>query len=150
MRSKYNVDLNNNTRTFNGIVFDSEMEMRFYRDFCIPKLEDGSVTKVELQVPYELQPKFRRNGLAVQAITYIADFVLTFSDGHEQVVDVKGMPDSVAKLKRKLFWYVFPDKDYVWMTYSKIDGGWCTYETVQKNRKQRKQLKKEKANGEEK
>ena len=147
MRSKYNVDLNNNTRTFNGIVFDSEMEMRFYRDFCIPKLEDGSVTKVALQVPYELQPKFRRNGLAVQAITYIADFVLTFADGHEQVVDVKGMPDSVAKLKRKLFWYVFPDKDYVWMTYSKIDGGWCTYETVQKNRKLRKKLKKEKANG---
>lgn len=150
MRSKYNVDLNNNTRTFNGIVFDSEMEMRFYRDFCIPKLEDGSVTKVALQVPYELQPKFRHNGLAVQAITYVADFVLTFADGHEQVVDVKGMPDSVAKLKRKLFWYVFPDKDYVWMTYSRIDGGWCTYETVQKNRKQRKKLKKEKANGEEK
>ena len=150
MRSKYNVDLNNNTRTFNGIVFDSEMEMRFYRDFCIPKLEDGSVTHVALQVPYELQPKFRHNGFAVQAITYVADFVLTFADGHEQVVDVKGMPDSVAKLKRKLFWYVFPDKDYVWMTYSKIDGGWCTYETVQKNRKQRKKLKKEKANGEEK
>lgn len=147
MRSKYNVDLNNNTRTFNGIVFDSEMEMRFYRDFCIPKLEDGSVTHVALQVPYELQPKFRHNGLAVQAITYVADFVLTFADGHEQVVDVKGMPDSVAKLKRKLFWYVFPDKDYVWMTYSKIDGGWCTYEAVQKNRKQRKKIKKEKAHG---
>ena len=110
MRSKYNVDLNNNTRTFNGIVFDSEMEMRFYRDFCIPKLEDGSVTKVALQVPYELQPKFRRNGLAVQAITYIADFVLTFAGGHEQVVDVKGMPDSVEKLKRKLVGHVFSEK----------------------------------------
>ena len=147
MRSKYNVDMNTNTRTYNGITFDSELEMRFYRDFCIPKLEDGSVTDVQLQVPFELQPKFRRNGLLVQAIKYVADFVLTYADGHQQVVDTKGMPDSVAKMKRKLMWYVYPDIDFVWMTFSKIDGGWCDYEVVQKNRRARKKAKKEKSNG---
>lgn len=147
MRSKYNVDSNANTRTYDGIVFDSEMEMRFYRDFCIPKLEDGSVTKVELQVPYELQSKFRRNGLLVRAIEYVADFVLTYEDGHVQVIDTKGMADTTAKLKRKLFWFKYPDVDYVWMTYSKIDGGWCDYDIVQKNRRQRKKDKKEKKNG---
>lgn len=147
MRSKYNVDSNVNTRTYDGITFDSEMEMRFYRDFCIPKLEDGSLTQVELQVPYELQSKFRRNGLLVRAIEYVADFVLTYDDGHIQVVDIKGMPDTTAKLKRKLFWYKYPEIDYVWMTYSRIDGGWCEYDTVQKNRRDRKKSKKEKQNG---
>lgn len=147
MRSKYNVDSNVNTRTYDGITFDSEMEMRFYRDFCIPKLEDGSLTQVELQVPYELQSKFRRNGLLVRAIEYVADFVLTYDDGHVQVVDIKGMPDTTAKLKRKLFWYKYPEIDYVWMTYSRIDGGWCEYDTVQKNRRDRKKSKKEKQNG---
>ena len=147
MRSKYNVDSNVNTRTYDGITFDSEMEMRFYRDFCIPKLEDGSLTQVELQVPYELQSKFRRNGLLVRAIEYVADFVLTYDDGHVQVVDIKGMPDTTAKLKRKLFWYKYPEIDYVWMTYSRIDGGWCEYDTVQKNRRDRKKNQKEKQNG---
>lgn len=147
MRSKYNVDSNVNTRTYDGITFDSEMEMRFYRDFCIPKLEDGSLTQVELQVPYELQSKFRRNGLLVRAIEYVADFVLTYDDGRVQVIDIKGMPDTTAKLKRKLFWYKYPDIDYVWMTYSRIDGGWCEYDTVQKNRRDRKKSKKEKQNG---
>ena len=147
MRSKYNVDSNVNTRTYDGITFDSEMEMRFYRDFCIPKLEDGSLTQVELQVPYELQSKFRRNGLLVRAIEYVADFVLTYDDGRVQVIDIKGMPDTTAKLKRKLFWYKYPEIDYVWMTYSRIDGGWCEYDTVQKNRRDRKKSKKEKQNG---
>lgn len=147
MRSKYNVDSNVNTRTYDGITFDSEMEMRFYRDFCIPKLEDGSLTQVELQVPYELQSKFRHNGLLVRAIEYVADFVLTYDDGRVQVIDIKGMPDTTAKLKRKLFWYKYPEIDYVWMTYSRIDGGWCEYDTVQKNRRDRKKSKKEKQNG---
>lgn len=121
------------------------MEMRFYVEFCIPKLESGELASVELQVPYELQPKFTHNGLLVRAITYVADFVLTYADGKVVVIDVKGMADTTAKIKRKLLWYKFPELDYRWLTYSKIDGGWCEYEDVQRARRQRKKDKKEKA-----
>lgn len=121
------------------------MEMRFYVEFCIPRLESGELQNVELQVPYELQPKFTHNGLLVRAITYVADFVLTYADGKVVVIDIKGMPDTAAKIKRKLLWYKFPDIDYRWLTYSKIDGGWCEYEDVQRARRQRKKDKKEKA-----
>ena len=135
------MDSQTDTRTYNGITFDSVMEMRFYSEFCIPKLESGELKQVELQVAYELQPKFKYNDISVKAITYVADFVLTDTDDKIMVIDIKGMPDTAAKIKRKLFWYKYPDIDYRWVTFSKIDGGWCEYEDVQKARRQRKKEK---------
>lgn len=52
-----------------------------------------------------LQPKYTHNGKTVLPIIYVADFYMEYADGHIEVVDTKGCPDSVAKLKRKLFWY---------------------------------------------
>ena len=131
-------------RTCDGIVFDSKMEMRYYRDVLCPLLESGDVVSYELQKPYELQPKFIHDGKNVRAITYVADFEMIYKDGHEVVVDVKGMPDSVAKIKRKLFWYLYPDVDYKWVTYVKKFGGWIDYEECKKLRDAERRSKKEK------
>jgi len=121
-RSKYNVDKDTEKRTYNGIVFDSVLEMRYYRDIVLPGVESGNVKKYELQKKYVLIDGFQRNGKRVLPITYVADFYVEYADGHIQVVDIKGMPDTTAKLKRKLFWYVYPDIDYVWITYVKKCG----------------------------
>ena len=43
MRSKYNVSSNKERRTFGGIVFDSELEMRYYRDVVLPLVNSGDV-----------------------------------------------------------------------------------------------------------
>lgn len=141
-RTKFNVDKDTEKRTYNRIVFDSVLEMRYYRDVLCPLVESGDVVEYELQKPYELQPKFVHDGKNVQPITYVADFYMAFKDGSIKVVDTKGCPDSVAVLKRKLFWYRYPEIDYVWMCYSKIDGGWQTYEYVKKQRAARKLAKK--------
>lgn len=141
-RTKFNVDKDTEKRTYNGVVFDSVLEMRYYRDVLCPLVESGDVVEYELQKPYELQPKFMHDGKSVQPITYVADFFMVFKDGREKVIDTKGCPDSVARIKRKLFWFKYPDIDYSWMCYSKIDGGWCTYEYVKKQRALRKQAKK--------
>lgn len=141
--SKFNVDKDKDKRTYNGIVFDSVLEMKFYRDVLCPLVESGDVVKLELQKPYELQPKFTHDGKTVQAIRYVADFYIVTKDGHEIVIDTKGCPDSKAIIKRKLFWFKFPDTDYRWVCYSKIDGGWCDYEYVKKRRAERKREKKE-------
>lgn len=146
-RSKFNVDKDVSKRTCNDIVFDSVMEMKYYRDVILPLVESGKITFYELQKPYELQPKFVHNGMTVRAITYVADFYVEYADGRKEVLETKGCPDSLAKLKRKLFWYVFPDIEYRWICYSKIDGGWCDYEVVQKNRRDRKNKVKENAHG---
>jgi len=141
-RSKYNVDKDTEKRTYNGIVFDSVLEMRYYRDIILPGVESGNVKKYELQKKYVLIDGFQRNGKRVLPITYVADFYVEYADGHIQVVDIKGMPDTTAKLKRKLFWYVYPDIDYVWITYVKKYGGWGLYDDFAKRRRDEKRAKK--------
>lgn len=140
-RSKFNVSKDTSKRTYAGIVFDSAMEMRYYKEVVLPLYEQGDVVEYELQKPYILQPKFTHEGKTIQPIKYVADFYMKFKNGHELVVDIKGCPDSVALLKRKMFWYVFPELDYQWITYSRIDGGFVTYETVKAARKERKKAK---------
>ena len=131
-RSKFNVSTDKNNRTFNGIAFDSALEMKFYRDYVCPKYENGEIKEYQLQVKYELQPKFVHKGKTVQAINYVADFVLTYSDGTVEVIDTKGFPDSTALLKRKLFWYKYPEVSYKWITYVKKYGGWIEYDEYKK------------------
>lgn len=144
MPSKFNVSEDKNKRTYNSFVFDSAMEMKFYRDVVLPQVSNGNIIEYELQKPYILQEKFIKDGKTISAIKYVADFYLKYKSGDEQVIDIKGYPDSLALLKRKLFWYRYPDINYVWITYSKIDGGWCTYEEVKENRKRRKKEKENK------
>ena len=142
-RSKYNVDKDVSKRTYNNITFDSILEMKYYPDVLCPLVERGDVVDYELQKPYELQPKFKHDGKTVQPIKYVADFFIVYKDGHEEVIDTKGCPDIVALIKRKMFWYCYPDVDYKWICYSKIDGGWCDYTFVKKQRAERKRKKKE-------
>lgn len=140
-RSKFNVDKDKSKRTHNGIVFDSVLEMEYYRDVLCPAVESGDVVSYELQKPYELQPKFRHDGKSVQPIKYVADFFIVYKDGHEEVIDTKGCPDSVALLKRKLFWYKFPEVDYKWVTWVKKFGGWIEYEEYKRFKREEKENK---------
>jgi hypothetical protein len=115
--------------------------MKYYRDVILPQVESGHIIEYQLQRKYELQPKFVHDGKTVQPINYVADFFIKYKDGSEMVVDTKGMPDTTAILKRKMFWYVYPTINYIWVCYSGIDGGWCLYEDVKKARTKRKRDK---------
>ena len=143
--SKYNVNKDVAKRTFDGITFASVLEMRFYQEVVLPLTESGVIKSFELQKEYILQPSFiRDDGRKVKAITYVADFYIEYADGRVEVVDTKGCADSLAKLKRKMFWYVYPELKYVWKSYSKVDGGWVDYDFIQQQRRARKKLKEEK------
>lgn len=146
-RSKYNVDTDDKKkRSFDGILFDSVLEMKYYRDVVCPLVESGEIVEVELQKSYELQPKFTHDGKTVRAITYVADFYLVYKNGDIEVVDTKGCPDNLAKMKRKMLWYHYPTLTYKWITYVKKYGGWVEYDTVNKLRKEEKRRKKEEVN----
>lgn len=143
--SKYNVDISDKgkrNRTHNGILFDSSLEMRYYRDIVCVGLKDGTIKDCKLQAKYELQPKYIYKDKNIRSVNYVADFVLTYADDSVIVWDVKGLPDATAKLKKKLFHYKFPDVDYRWISYSKVDGGWLEYDEIQKARSKRKKEKK--------
>jgi len=142
--SKFHVDISDKgkeKRTYKGNTYDSLTEMKFYRDYVEPKIDSGEIISCEQQVKYELQSSFKHEGKTILAINYVADFVLSFFDGKEIIYDVKGCPDNIALLKRKLFWYKYPNLDYRWICLSQIDGGWVDYETVKQGRKERKRNK---------
>lgn len=111
------------------------MEMKYYRDVILPQSESGQIIKYELQKPYELQPKFTYNGRTIKAIKYVADFYVEYADGSNKVIDIKGMADSVAMCKRKLFWYKYPETDYQWITYVKKYGGWISWDEARRQRR---------------
>lgn len=140
-RTKFNVDKDTAKRTYDGIVFDSYMEMMYYRDVVCPAMESGELVECELQKPYELQPAFIYNGSRVRAIMYVADFYLKHKDGHIEVIDIKGMADAAALIKRKLFWHRYPEIDYKWLTHLKKFGGWIEYDECKRLRREEKKRK---------
>lgn len=137
-RTKFNVDKNISKRTFDGIIFDSVLEMKYYKEVLCPLAKSGVVVNYELQKPYELQPKFTHNEKTVHSIKYIADFFIVYKDGREEVIDIKGYADSVAILKRKLFLYHYPDIDYKWITWKEKYGGWIEYDECKKIKRNEK------------
>ncbi len=135
-RSKFN----SKPVVIDGIKFDSGIEGQYYVGLK-EKEKIGLVKSFILQPVYELQPKFRKNGKGIQAIKLKADFQIILADGSELIVDVKGHPTEGAKIKRKMFDFKYPDRNLVWISYSKIDGGWIEYEDLKKARKLRKKAK---------
>jgi len=94
-----------------GITFMSPGEAERYLELYI-MLKQGTVKHITLQPKFELQPKFRKNGVLYRPIHYIADFQIEYSDGWVEIEDVKGWggyttPD--FKLKRKMFEFRYPD-----------------------------------------
>lgn len=142
-RTKYNVDRDNSDRTCDGIVFDSKVEMWYYRDVVLPGVASGDISEYELQKEYILQPKFEHDGKKIKEISYVADFYIRYADGHEEVIDIKGFPDAVAKLKRKLFWFVYPEITYKWLSYVVKYGGWIEYDDRARLKRAEKKNKKE-------
>lgn len=150
-RSKYNVSKNREKRTCDGIVFDSELEKRFYCDVIKGEQNSDKIQKWDRQINFILQPAFERDGVIVRAIEYKADFSITYKNGETEYIDVKGVATSDALLKRKMFWYVYPDIKYKWVGYSRLDSkdgtGWADYDDIQSGRRRRRK-EKEKKDGE--
>lgn len=103
---------NNRKTVIDGIQFDSKKEAEYY--VKLKTLESaGEIDDIQLQVPFVLQPSFKAaqygGRKTERAITYIADFVVRYADGHVEVVDVKGIKTDVYMLKRKMLLKVWAD-----------------------------------------
>lgn len=93
------------------ICFDSKAEAQYYVDLK-EKKQKGEIADFECQVDFTLQEGYTSpsSGKKARPIIYRADFVVTHTDGSEDVIDVKGargFQTEVFKLKRKLFEYKF-------------------------------------------
>ena len=150
--SKYKVNLSQkakNSRTVTDqhtgktLTFDSAVEKRYYDQYVIPMFRKGQIIDYDLQRRYELLPAFdRKNGEHIRRIDYVADYWLRFRDGHVEVKDVKGsgyLVDPVAKIKRKLMYYYYPNLDFQWICYSK--GDWVDWNQFMKEKRAAKRNK---------
>lgn len=115
--------------------------MQYYKEIICVGLKNGTIKKYERQIKYELQPKYKYNNETILSINYVADFVITYTDNSVVVVDVKGLPDSTSKIKKKLFHFKYPDINYIWMGRLIQDGGWLEFKEIEKARKKRKKQK---------
>ena len=94
-----------------GIVFDSKKERNYYCELKMLKMA-RQIKDFDLQVPFELLPSFKHKGKTIRGIKYIADFVVTYSDGKTEVIDTKGYRTRDYILKRKMLLHKYPDINF--------------------------------------
>ncbi len=84
---------------YKGLKFMSKKEAEYAMELDTCKKERRPEKKViswEPQVPFQVI----LNG--VKICKYIADFRVIYADGHEEIIDVKGVRTGVYSLKKKL------------------------------------------------
>lgn len=80
---------------YNGVTFDSKAEA--HRAYELDMLKkSGEVTDIEYQPVFDVVVNNKK------ICKYKADFKVTYSDGHVEIEDVKGVRTPVYKLKKKL------------------------------------------------
>lgn len=147
-RTKYNVEKSKIKRTLEidgkEVVFDSELEKRYFVDVVLPGVKSGEIEKYELQHKYILQPAYvTKDGKKIREIAYYSDFELYMADGTHMTIDVKGLLKPIDILKHKILLHEYPELDFRLIGYSKIDGGWVPHSVIQAGRKARKKVKRE-------
>ena len=140
-----------------GITFDSQTEAEYYEYLK----QDKSVASFEMQQEFILQNKFlivngerieethkdfkkiqkANPGCTIQAIKYIADFVVRYKDGTVKVIDVKGQKTVDFKLKEKMFNYMYPQYNKLFCVV-KYKGEWLEYNEANKIKNSKKKSKK--------
>lgn len=94
-----------------GILFDSQMESHYYL-YLKELKEQGVVVDFKLQPVFILQEGFSKDGKRIQPIKYIADFEVTYNDGHVEIIDVKGKITEAFRIKRKILLYKYRNIDF--------------------------------------
>jgi len=104
-RSKYG-----SKRTAVGaITFSSKKEAMRYQELLVLQ-RAGIVTRIECQPRFLILDAFKKNGKKWPARHYIADFRVTYADGHQEIEDVKGRyTTEVFRLKWAFFEARYPD-----------------------------------------
>lgn len=142
--SKYHVDISEKgkkERTYKGTRYDSKTEMLFYIEFVEPRLESGEIISCERQVEYVLQDKFKYKDKTILPIKYRSDFNIIWKSGELQVFDVKGNPDNMSLLKRKMMWAKYPETNLTFICRNLKFGGWIEYDQLKKLRRESKKNK---------
>ena len=96
-----------------GHEFDSKREAEVYLELLAQK-QAGEIVRIGFQPSYTLLAGFKDNqGNKQRAITYTADFFVTYADGRHEVIEVKGVRTRDYLLRKKLFLHMMRDTDII-------------------------------------
>lgn len=109
--------------------FDSEAERQYYNRVVFPQIAAGLVEQVELHKTFLLLDADEYCGIKLHKAEYTPDFIITYKDGHVEVVEVK------SKAVRRL------QGSYVYRRRLFIDkyarpSGWAFTEIITEDAKQ--------------
>jgi hypothetical protein len=139
-RTKFNTKSEKKDKpVYNGMRFDSDKEMEYFKYLEI-QIEKGYIAKVERQIRVVLIDKFQIFTRKIREASIVIDFKVYLKNGSYIYQDYKGMATPTAKLQKKIFESRYKEP-LQWITWSGIDGGWCDYDLVQKNRALRKKAR---------
>ncbi len=105
------------TQEFDGFIFKSENERRYYQTDLKP---DPDVEVLTNQPKFLLQPAFVHNGVKILAIRYTADFLVLFR-GQVWIIEVKNevnIKDAAYQIRKRLFLRLHPDYRFKEVIYS--------------------------------
>lgn len=120
-----------------GYKFDSEMEYQYYLELKT-RLENKTISNLEIHPVYELQAAFEKNGRKWKSINYEADFrFFDLVKNESRVVDVKGMVLPEFEIHRKMFEFKYPFNLEV-IKYSKTTG-WVSIDDYKKTMRTKRQ-----------
>ena len=119
------------------IQFDSLMEARYYIKLQKDKA-DGIIIDFERQIPFELQPKFKKNGKTYRGIEYVCDFLVTVNENTKHVIDIKGKETVEFKIKHKLFEYKYPEYNLKLIQFYEPTQEWLELDAIKKLIRQNK------------
>lgn len=123
-----------------GIQFDSLMEARYFIKLQKDKKE-GVIIDFERQIPFELQPKFKKNGKTYRGIEYVCDFFVNVNGTIKQVIDIKGKETVEFKIKHKLFEYKYPEYNLKLIQFYEPTNEWLELDAIRKLIRQQKKKK---------
>jgi hypothetical protein len=108
MRNKYGAK----QIMIDGHMFPSHREAEYYLTYK-SMLDDGEIVDLELQPRFTLIPAYTNHaGKKVRPCHYTADFLLTYPDGRQRVIEVKGFKTRDYMLRRKMFEYKFKEYEF--------------------------------------
>lgn len=104
----------NHRTTYNGIIFDSAKEANKCAELDLLLLDKSpnGVRTYSRQPVFDLQEKFKKDGVTYQPIRYIGDFDVTYNDGRREIIDIKSKYTAklpTFRIKQRLFDYKFPE-----------------------------------------
>lgn len=85
-----------------GIIFSSEMESKMYLQLKQLK-ETGMIRDFSLQPVFNIIEPFMYMGKKEQGNKYTADYLITHTNGSQEVIEIKGMIARDFPLRLKLF-----------------------------------------------